>query len=350
MKITDEMLYQNVAEARDLWLDAAVNTIEVAHHEYPDEFKEVIKKASESRKKHKPRRGLRRVAAVFLACLIGSATWLGVDSEARASFVRWMREMVGLSPLYTYLGENQSDSISDYRFGWLPDGMFPVDLSGDDYIGYVLYMGQDGHCTLIYQQMSESTNTQLNLGEETITHEVVEINGMHGNCYVTTGDNYSCDVIWFDEAAGVAFTAGGALPKEDILRLAESVEVGAAMEMLPEYWCSWVPDGYESGSITKGTQARTRYYHPITEGMPSVRMDYKMSKDKDLREQFYIETYDEMRSLAVNGISAEFYTNTKEDGTNALVWCDEDAGLSFCLSSGLDEKTLLRIAEGVNLK
>lgn len=351
MKITDEMLYQKVAEARDLWLDATVNNMDVPHHEYPAEFKATVKKqANLEKKQRKAKKTIRRVAAVFLACLIGSSTWLGFDVEARAVFVRWMKEMVGLSALYTYSGESPRTPVSDYRFGWTPEGMMPVDLAGDDVLAYVLYMGVDGYCTLTYQQMSESTNTQLNLGVEDMTHEVVDINGMYGDCYVTVGDNYSCDVIWFDETSGVAFTASGSLPKESILRMAESVELGVAMEMLPEYICSWLPEGYDVISFSKGTQGRIKNYHTGSDDKPLIRMDYKVPKDKSLQEQFYLDSYSEKKTLSVNDNHAELYIGTDDAGTNALVWLNADADLSFCLSSSLDTETLLQIAEGVNLK
>ena len=95
MKITDEMLYQHAAEARDIWLDTLPKDDELPEHQFSDEFMasfESMKKQEKVQQKKKRRTPLQRVAAVFLAILIGSGTWLGVDAEARAAFVSWFRE------------------------------------------------------------------------------------------------------------------------------------------------------------------------------------------------------------------------------------------------------------------
>ena len=38
MKITDEMLYQHAAEARDIWLESFPKDDEIAEHPFSDEF------------------------------------------------------------------------------------------------------------------------------------------------------------------------------------------------------------------------------------------------------------------------------------------------------------------------
>ena len=103
MKITDELLYQHAAEARDIWLDTLPNEDELPDHQFSDEFMaslETLKK-QETGQRRKRRTPLQRVAAVFLAVLIGSGTWLGVDAEARAALVSWFREFTGKSAVYT---------------------------------------------------------------------------------------------------------------------------------------------------------------------------------------------------------------------------------------------------------
>ena len=89
MKITDEMLYQHAAEARDIWLDTLPKDEELPDHQFSDEFMaslEAMKKQENGQHKKKRRSPLQRVAAVFLAVLIGSGTWLGVDAEVCGSF------------------------------------------------------------------------------------------------------------------------------------------------------------------------------------------------------------------------------------------------------------------------
>lgn len=127
MKITDELLYQHAAEARDIWLDTLPNEDELPDHQFSDEFMaslETLKK-QETGQRRKRRTPLQRVAAVFLAVLIGSGTWLGVDAEARAAFVSWFREFTGKSAVYTYVGEflnrrSLTISVPGCRMVWKP--------------------------------------------------------------------------------------------------------------------------------------------------------------------------------------------------------------------------------------
>ena len=108
MKITDELLYQHAAEARDIWLDTLLNEDELPNHQFSDEFMaslENMKKQERGQGKKRRRSPLKRVASVFLAVLIGSGTWLGVDAEARAAFIGWFREFVGDSVVYSYVGD-----------------------------------------------------------------------------------------------------------------------------------------------------------------------------------------------------------------------------------------------------
>lgn len=83
MKITDEMLYQHAAEARDIWLDTLPKDEELPDHQFSDAFMaslETMKNQEQGQRKKRKRSPLQRVAAVFLAVLIGSGTWLGVDA------------------------------------------------------------------------------------------------------------------------------------------------------------------------------------------------------------------------------------------------------------------------------
>ena len=46
------------------------------------------------------KKALRRVAAAFLAATVGVSVWLAVDTDARAAFVGWVRELYEHSIVY----------------------------------------------------------------------------------------------------------------------------------------------------------------------------------------------------------------------------------------------------------
>ena len=82
MKLTDEMLRQHAAEARDIWLDTLPGDDEIPEHHFSDEFMASFERMKEQEKipRKKRRAGpLRRVAAIFLTVLLGSGIWISTN-------------------------------------------------------------------------------------------------------------------------------------------------------------------------------------------------------------------------------------------------------------------------------
>ena len=94
MKITDEMLYRHAAEARDIWLDTLPDDNEIPEHQFSDEFnKEIDRLITLSHKRKQPSRRLQRIAAMFAVIIIGASSFIGVNAEARAAFIGWVKEL-----------------------------------------------------------------------------------------------------------------------------------------------------------------------------------------------------------------------------------------------------------------
>ncbi len=352
MKITDEMLYQHAAEARDIWLETQPKDDELPEHQFSDEFMtsfETMRMQENVQRKKKERSSLRRVAAVFLAILIGSGTWLGVDAEARATFTRWIRNVWEDGVVYTFMGESPDTTIPDFHCSWLPEGMAAAELGHLNQQGYMIYFGENGlHCALDYSYMHEGSAHFISpSGEEGLRHEVVEINGMPGDFYIESEDGLSHVLLWFDEDAGIAFSLHSNLPPEDILRMAESVKEGAVLELMPEYECTWLPDGYDNGKeLFRGSQARQ--ISALADGK-DLRLEYEIFEEDTLEEQFWIESETSGIPLTVWGEDAILYLNTHRD-ENSLLWLDADAGIAFRLDASESEETMLQIAERVKEK
>lgn len=350
MKITDEMLYQHASEARDIWLDTLPKDDELSDHLYSAEFMASFDtmKAQEEKEqqKKKRRRPLRRVAAVFLAFLIGSGTWLGVDAEARAAFVSWFREFVGDSVVYSYVGEVPEKDITNYECAWLPEGVEAFEVDASDTSGHVVYTSQDDDFAVFsYTYMHSGTALHLFPTEEELVHTEMQINGMHADFYEEPCEDYSCFIIWFDEEHQIFFDINSNMSQEDTIRMAESVQEGLALELMPEYAFTWLPDGYRARELSWGSRSRT--ISSLNE-QNHIRLDYEMQDGKSAEEVFGIEEYAERKTVTVSGKDAILYLYTDED-EHSLVWADEAAGIAFCLETTEDEETMLRVAEAVSV-
>lgn len=348
MKITDEMLYQHAAEARDIWLDTLPKDEELPEHQFSDEFMaslETMKNQKRGQRKKRRRSPLQRVAAVFLAILIGSGTWLGVDAEARAAFVSWIREFVGDSVVYNYVGEVPENEITDYYCAWLPEGVEAMETDASKTSGHVVYTSPDEDFAVFsYTYMHSGTAVHLFPSEEELVHTEMQVNGMHADFYEELGENYSCFIIWFDEANQIFFDINGNLSKEETIRMAESVQKGRALELMPEYTLTWLPDGYRARELAWGSHSRII---SCLNEQDHIRLDYEMQDGKSAEEVFGIDEYAERKSVTVAGQDAILYLNTDDD-EHTLIWADEAAGIAFCLEATENEEIMLRVAEAVS--
>ena len=350
MKITDEMLYQHAAEARDIWLDTLPKDDELPEHPFSDVFMasfEAMKTQEKVQRKKKNSRPLRRVAAVFLAALIGSGTWLGVDVEARAAFIGWVREFAGDSVVYNYVGEVPERDISNYHCSWLPDGMEAIEVDASDTSGLVVYTSAENDFAVFsYSYMHSGTALHLFPSGDELIHTEMQINGMHADIYEEPGENASSSIVWFDEANQTFFDINGNLSKNETIRMAESVQKGLALELMPEYTLTWLPEGYRARELSWGSHSRTI---SCLNEEDHIRLDYEIQDGKSAEEVFGIDEYVEREAVTVSGQDAILYRNT-EDDEHSLVWADEAAGIAFCLEATEDEEIMLRVAEAVKEK
>lgn len=349
MKITDEMLYQHAAEARDIWLDTLPKDEELPEHQFSDEFMaslEAIEIQEKGQRRKKHRTPLQRAAAVFLAILIGTGTWLGVDAEARAAFISWFREFTGDSAVYTYVGEVPEKDITNYHCSWMPEGVEAMEVDVSDTSGHVVYISEENDFAVFsYTYMHSGTALHLFPTGEELVHTEMQINGMHADFYEEPGENYSCCIVWFDEANKTFFDINGNLSKEETIRMAESVQKGLALELMPEYSLTWLPDGYRAHELSWGSHSRTI---SCLNEQGHIRLDYEVQDRKKAEEIFGIDEYAERKAVTVSGQEAILYLNTDED-EHSLVWADEAAGIAFCLEATEDEEIMLQVAEGISI-
>ena len=350
MKITDEMLYQHAAEARDIWLSTLPSDDELPEHQFSDAFMasfETMKKQEKVQRRKKRRAPLRRVAAIFLAVLIGSGTWLGVDVEARAAVIGWFREFVGDSVVYNYVGEVPECEISTYHCSWLPEGMEAMEVDASDTSGLVVYTSaEDDFAVFSYSYMHSGTALHLFPSGDELIHTEMQINGMYADIYEETGENTSTSMVWFDETNKIFFDINGNLSREETIRMAESVQKGLALELMPEYTTAWLPGGYRAQELSWGSHSRTI---SCLNEQGHIRLDYAIQGGKSVEDVFGIDEYTECKTVTVRGQDAILYRNTDDD-EHSLVWADEAAGIAFCLESTEKEEILIRVAEAVKEK
>lgn len=162
---------------------------------------------------------MRQAAACFLAVLVLGGGWLTVDTNARASFFQWVREVYETQIAYRFTGLPTEGETGVYRPAWVPEG-YQEAVSSDDIVIY--YNEENRILSFQYNVMQEGTAIYVvDADKATLTH--VEINGIPGELYLSTDPALANGLIWLDESTGMAFSISGFLEESDILHMAESV-------------------------------------------------------------------------------------------------------------------------------
>ena len=230
-ELRDEELSLRIGEAREFWLSQYTET-ELPPHVFSVRFERAMT-ALIRKQKRSPlaRRALtfaRRAAVLLLVLLLCGGLFLAVNTEARATVLKWFRETFSHSVLYNF-AETQTDTLLPAcTMGWVPEGF---ELSESYYdesmICFFTYRETNGSrgFSLDYSYMFDGTHIELLNIDDPSRIEAVEINGMNGEfCPANDPSDYS-NLVWFDETRGIVFSLDGDISKEDILHIAREVKL-----------------------------------------------------------------------------------------------------------------------------
>lgn len=224
--LSDEALQQAAASVRQSLLDSLPPPFQ-CEHEFSDTFQAKMKRMiARYNLRRTVCQAARRVAAVFLAALIGAGVWLAVDAEARAAFSSWVREVYEEHIVYRFFGEPAAKELPAYRITWLPDGYEEVDIfdSGETY--NVLYQkGDDLMSAFIfdYRFVQSGTLSVMEIDNASYIHKIIDMNGVQADFYEALIPNETNNLIWVDEDVVVVFELNGFLDESVMMHIAESI-------------------------------------------------------------------------------------------------------------------------------
>lgn len=222
--ITEEMLRRAAARSSEEFTAQLEEGYDPQHpHEFSPAFQSRMRRLTQRAAHPFMAAALRRVAAVFLAVLLGSSAWLATDAEARSAFIGWVTEVGEHSYLFHFEG-NYAYEPAEYRLGYVPDGYSVSETDYDEQNGGSILYRNGTDFYLLFDYLFASEGSGAGLYPRTDAAEIpVEVNGMKGTYIQESDDAYSDAIFWFDEQ-GTMFTVLGHFNKDELLRIAESVE------------------------------------------------------------------------------------------------------------------------------
>ena len=220
MNITDDMLRQSAAMARDAML-ASLPEPEDCPADCSPRLRRQLARLLRRQRHPALYRTMGQIAACFLAVLALGGGWLAVDKEARAAFFQWSRQIYETQIVYRFAGEPVAGGV--YRLGWVPEGYTEWRVSDNPDLSFIVYSNAEGKLLgFDYGPMQEGTALYVVETDEAVMYPV-EVNGIPGEFYLYNDPEVSNTLVWLDEERGMYFSISGFLDQFDMLHMAESV-------------------------------------------------------------------------------------------------------------------------------
>ena len=342
--ISDEMLRAAAASSCDLYISSLeADYDQECEHSFSSDFEAKMKKLIRKAKHPYLRMTVQRVAAVFLAILLGMGVWLASNDQARAACFGWIKGMYETFFAYRYSGEKVTAADSYTKPTWIPsDYSFSFEEdTGDQFLAF--YTSENRGV------LSFSCIYKPGVTDAFISTENAKVSS------VTVGD-YAADLIQFESGEtsdALVWTDGkdrfyvvsGYLTKEELLKVAESVywPSDANESAGPgNYTLTQIPDGYEL-FYEEDTGARISKFYC---NEPGNLLKYHYVYVPGENDVFIGAENAVITTAKVGQYTADLLLSDNPDVANTIAWTDENDNL-FVVSGYFDTEELIRIAESI---
>ena len=227
MIITDEMLFEHAAEARDIWLGvlSSVDDIPALHSSQGFERKmnRLINAQKHSSNTNKLIRGAKQVVAAVLVVAIISFGGLMTVEAYREKVIDFITHVCSEFTEFRFTSDNLTTGeieLPEVTFHYIPDGMPEVEnrTTSTNY-RYILYEDKSGRFfELIQQPIGADGKHGMILDTEDSTFESITINGNEAFYNIKGTDSI---ILWTD--GNILYDLYGNIDFNELMRIAEEI-------------------------------------------------------------------------------------------------------------------------------
>lgn len=331
---------------------------EEIQHDFSEDFLQKMDALlARDRRQRRGQAMARRAAMIALAVLVGIGAWLCVDSQARASIIKWVREISEYGFAYRFSATGTGRELPGYSvfrdmrctIGYLPEG---YEDQQHDYLDY-----GEIHC-FVKKGLSEgiffSWGTLNEKGEYPRFYyglheggsQTVTISGNKGE-FLPDKDGVGGTLHWVDGTFQIQLELHSAFDRKTMLKIARSIRIEETPD-IPEYAPSWIPEGFIEGEISyRRTTCSRDYSNPADQRY--MKLFYQFTRQGEGYGYIVGEEYDSVESLTIQGSRADYFTSNGEREKHLLVWMDEEMNVLFRLEGTVSQTDLIQTAESVRL-
>lgn len=228
MKLSEEMLYEHVRKAEELWLNSLPSEDEIPEHKFSNKFERKMKKLIREQQRapwlNKFILASKRVAVVALAILTVSFSCLMCVEAYREKFLKIITEVFEDFTQFSFSSSwNATPELGEIEFDYLPEGMSEVDREYDSetYSQSIDFEATEGRLFSISQDMASSSK-QSTLILDTEDAEVTKIDFKGYNATLIVKGEYTM-LLCVDDFSYILLS--GDFPPEEIIKIANGVSI-----------------------------------------------------------------------------------------------------------------------------
>ena len=144
-----------------------------------------------------------QIAAIFMVVSVLSFGFVAVAiPSAHAAIVEWLTEKYENSIIYRFWGAQDSGEMPEYGIAQIPYGYYETTDS--------------------LELINNSEKTYVNGKGDTIR---LEVSGKPGHLYISQNHEQTNCITWYDAEQGIQFMIDGYLTADELIGMAESVEL-----------------------------------------------------------------------------------------------------------------------------
>ena len=225
MSITDEMLYQHAGEARNLWLSTLPQKDELQSVQYSHKFKRrmrtLLKTAARTPSVNHVILYMRRsIVAVLVIAVLTFGGMMTVKAY-REKIIEIVVQVFHDLTHYQLVSSSENRELSAVEFGYMPEGMEPLEEILMDSVRYVHYEDADGNYFSLNQiAIAAGDDVRGILDTEDSVIERFEIRGNDA----ISNTKYGATVIFWTEE-NEFFELQGNITAEELKSIAENLKI-----------------------------------------------------------------------------------------------------------------------------
>ena len=165
---------------------------------------------------------LHRAACLLVVVTLVGASWLTVDAEARGAFFAWVRQQYENFVEYRFEGLVPDEEMTaNFAPTWLPEGYEEYEVHSAGGTSTKTYCNSDGQAIhFMYSPGADATS--LFVVSEQMTIEKVFVGAQEADFYLDADPQNANVLVWYSESGDILFCISAPLPRDVMVKIAES--------------------------------------------------------------------------------------------------------------------------------